>query len=90
MYELSWQLGKNKALKQQEALGASVEAKLPNKACKPTIQSLWVGSAGMGSNMILDNESLGACASSCNRCKDSSFWNSTTGAFTGSGIKQMM
>lgn len=34
----SW--GENKALKQQEALGASVEAKLPGEACKPTIQSL--------------------------------------------------
>lgn len=90
IYVLPWQLVRNKALKQQEARGHQPWAKLPNKACNPPARGRRFGSAGMGSNMIPDNEPPGACASSCNRCKDSSSWQLTIGAFTGNRIKQMM
>lgn len=83
--------GEKQSSKTTGSLGHRPEPNCPTRhAIPPPAQGRRFGSVGMGSNMILDNEPLGACASSCNRCKDSSSWQLTTGAFTGNGIKQMM
>ncbi|CAJ1050515.1 Hypothetical predicted protein [Xyrichtys novacula] len=82
--------GEKQSSKTTGSPGHQLEPNCPTRHAIPPAQGRRFGSAGMGSNMILDNEPPGTCASSCNRCKDSSSWQLTIAAFTGNRIKQMM
>ncbi|CAB1459561.1 unnamed protein product [Pleuronectes platessa] len=68
LLETTNELARNKALKQQEGLGHQPEPICQTRHATPRRPgpSIRFG-RGTGSNMILDNESPGARASSCNR-----------------------
>lgn len=82
--------GEKQSSKTTGSPGHRPEPNCPTRHAIPPLFRRRFGSAETGSNMIPDNEPPEAGASSRNRCKDSSSWQLTVAAFTGSGIKQMM